>query len=298
MNRVELNINGKRINLYGSKAIIEKEQSIIENLELTGNESNDRLIIQKCIDDNKLKSDILYDGNTVYPFEKTVKAYRKLQRTDSLENMTNYMYHFFTNACGDIAHYSIQGFRDYYDYSLKNLENRLLKSNKFIPSWHSDLDRIYKELKIGKYFDERDYINIDSVSLNKLKSIIKECGWNIIPEDNYWNLEKDAIFSQKFSFKVDISSKNVSNIVNEIIAYNNSFNKNEYMEFLIKNRDKSYNQLNVRDVVIVADNIDSNLSKLANKVLYDCRLEVEENKKNITPNLNMQQDDLDLDMCG
>ena len=58
MNRVELNINGKRINLYGSKAITEKEQSIIESLKITGNESKDRLIIQKCIDENKLKSKI------------------------------------------------------------------------------------------------------------------------------------------------------------------------------------------------------------------------------------------------
>ena len=79
MNNVELNINGKRINIYGSNAIIQNEKQIIENLELTGNESADRLIIQQCIDDNKLKSDILYDGNTVYPFEKIVKAYRKLQ---------------------------------------------------------------------------------------------------------------------------------------------------------------------------------------------------------------------------
>lgn len=166
MNRSELNVNGKRITLYGSKAIIEKEQSIIENLNLTGNEHDDRLIIQKCIDDNKLKSDILYDGNTVYPFEKIVKAYKKLQKEDSLENMTNYMYHFFTNACGDIAHYDIGGFRAYYNNSLKNLENEVLKNNHFLPSWHSDLDRIFKELKIEKYFDERENLNMQQDELD------------------------------------------------------------------------------------------------------------------------------------
>ena len=47
MNNVELNINGKRINIYGSNAIIQNEKQIIENLELTGNESADRLIIQQ-----------------------------------------------------------------------------------------------------------------------------------------------------------------------------------------------------------------------------------------------------------
>ena len=294
MNNVELNVNGKRIKLYGSNAIIEKEKSIIEQLNLTGDEQKDRLIIQKCIDENKLKSDILYDGNTVYPFEKTIKAYRKLQKTDSLENMNNYMYHFFTNACGDIAHYSIQGFRDYYDYSLRNLENRLLKRDNFIPSWHSDLDRIFKELKIGKYYKEREYIDIDSVSITKLKSIIKECGWNITTQNNCWRLDKETIFSHVFSFEIDTDNKSISSIVSEIIAYYNSFNKNEYMEFLIENRDKEDNKLNVRDVVMITDNIGSNLSKLAEKVLYDCRLEVEENRKNI----NLENDDYDIEMCG
>lgn len=291
MNNIELNVNEKRIKLYGSNAIVEKEKTIIEQLDLTGNEQKDRLIIQQCIDEYKLKSDILYDGNTVYPFEKTIKAYRKMQKTDSLENMTNYMYHFFTNACGDIAHYSIQGFRDYYDYSLRNLENRLLRSNSFIPSWQSDVDRIFKELKIGKYFEEREYIDIDSVSINKLKSIIKECGWNITTQNNCWRLDKETIFSHVFSFEIDVSNKSISSIVSEIIAYKNSFNKNEYMEFLIENRDKNDNKLNVRDVVSITDNIASNLSKLSEKVLYDCRLEVEENKKNDAQNINLQQED-------
>lgn len=167
MNNIELNVNGKRIKLYGSNAIIEKEKSILEQLNLTGDEQKDRLIIQECIDDNKLKSDILYDGNTVYPFEKIVKAYRKLEKSQSLENMSKSMYHFFIYACGDIAHYDIYGFRAYYNNSFKNLENEILSKNNFIPTWQSDVDKIFKELKIGKYFEERnlqqenDEINYD-----------------------------------------------------------------------------------------------------------------------------------------
>lgn len=298
MNKTELNINEKRITLYGSKAIIENEKSIIENLELTGNESNDRLLIQKCIDENKLKSDILYDGNTVYPFEKIVKAYRKLQKSGSLDNLSNEMYHFFIYACGDIAHYDLGGFKAYYNYSFLQLENTLLKDNWLMNTRFSDVNHIFKELKIGKYFEERDYINIDRVSLNKLKSIIKNCGWNITQEVNSWELEKDIIHSQKYTFKVDVSSKSVSNIVNQIIAFSYNFNENEYMEFLIENRDKLENKLNVADVVNVANNINSNLSKLADKVLYDCRLEAQENKKDNTQNINLQQDDYDYDMCG
>ncbi len=298
MNSVELKANGKRITLYGSKAIVEKEQSIIENLELTGNESNDRLIIQKCIDENKLKSKIYYEGNTIYPFEKIVKAYRRLQKSGSLENLTNEMYHFFMYACGDIAHYDLEGFKAYYNYSFLELENTLLKDNWLMHTRRSDVDKIFKELKVGKYFYERDFINIDNVSLNKLKSIIKECGWNITTEKDSWKLEKDILFSQNFSFKVDTSSKNVSNIVDEIMNCSNSFNNNDYMENLIEKRKESDNPLNVRDVVMITDDICSKLSKLANTVLYKCRLEVEENKKNITPNISMQQDEYDLDMCG
>lgn len=298
MNRSELNINGKRITLYGSKSIIEKEKPIIENLELTGNENNDRLIIQKCMDANKLKSGISYEGNTVYPFEKIVKAYRKLQKSSSLENLTKDMYHFFMYACGDIAHYDLGGFKAYYNYSFLELENTLLKDTWLMNTRYSDLDNIFRELKIGKYFTERDNINMDNISLNKLKSIIKECGWNITTEKDSWKLDKDVAFSQNFSFNVDLSSKNVSNIVNEIINYTNSFNDNKYMENLIKSRKESDNPLSVRQVVMITDDINSKLSKLADKVLYDCRIEVEENKENIIQNINIQQDDYDLDICG
>lgn len=298
MNYIELKVNGKKINLYGSKSIIENEKNIIEQLNLVGNEQMDRLIIQKCIDENKLKSDILYNGNTVYPFEKTIKEYRKMQKTDSLENMSEYMYIFFTNACGDIAHYDIQGFRNYYEYSLRNLENKLLKNNSFIPSWESDVDKIFKELKIGKYFHDREYISIDGISKDKLKAIIKECGWNVITENDSWKLEKKVIFSKKFSFNVNVLNKTVSNIVDEIKKYYNSFDKDEYMENIIENRKNLDNNLNIREVVIFTDDISDKLSKLSDNVLYKCRLEVEEKKKNSTLDINIQQENYDIDICG
>lgn len=295
MNSIELTKNERKITLYGTKKIIEKEQSIIDNLNFTGNEYDDRLLIQKAIDENKLKSDISYNGNTVYPFEKTVKEYRKLQKADSLTNMSKYMYDFFSKACGDIAHYDINGYRAYYDNSLRNLENEILKNHNYTPSWHSDLDKINKELKIGKYFNEREYIDIDTVSLNKLKAIIKECGWNVATKKNYWKLEKDIKFSKSFSFNIDISNKSISNIVDEIIDCYESFDNNEYMEKLIETRKKSDNSLTVKQVVMIADNIKNYLSQLAKKVLYDCRLEVELNKNTIN-NIDMKQDDYEFDM--
>lgn len=167
MEKIELKIKNNTVSLYGSKGTINKEMGIIQELTLTGREEKDRLLIQNCIDDHNLKSDILYDGNTVYPFEKIVKAYRKLQKTESLDTLTKEMYHFFIYACGDIAHYNIEGFKDYYNHSIKNLENTLLK-NSHNTSRFSDVDRIFAELKIGKYFDEREFIDISKLPLRNL----------------------------------------------------------------------------------------------------------------------------------
>ena len=232
MNNVELNINGKRINIYGSNAIIQNEKQIIENLELTGNESADRLIIQQCIDDNKMKSDILYDGNTVYPFEKIVKAYRKLQKSGTLDNLTKEMYHFFMYACGDIAHYDIQGYKCYYNNSFRQLENELL-ANNWTASRFTDIDKIFRELKISReYFKDRDSIDIDKVSTSKLKSIIKECGWNVNEANMYWKFSKNIGEKTNYSFDIDILTRNVSDIIRNIDYISNSFNKDSYCEMI------------------------------------------------------------------
>ena len=278
MERIEILINNKRINLYGSKAIIDKEKPIIENLKLTGIENNDRLIIQNCIDENKLKSDILYEGNTVYPFEKIVKEYRRLQRDYSLENLSNNMYHFFMNACGDIAHYDKTGYRCYYNYSIVELENRFLK-NSYTASRFSDVDRIFKELKISKYFDEREQIDLDKISLNKLKSIIKECGWNVTNKNGIWKIERTTMYGKDFNFEVDTSDNSVSNAVEEIQRYYNSFNKDEYVENMVAIR--SSLGLTISEIVSSSENIQRMLNNLSFDVLYKSRLAVEESKNSI-----------------
>lgn len=278
MERIEILINNKRINLYGSKAIIDKEKPIIENLKLTGIENNDRLIIQNCIDENKLKSDILYEGNTVYPFEKIVKEYRRLQRDYSLENLSNNMYHFFMNACGDIAHYDKTGYRCYYNYSIVELENRFLK-NSYTASRFSDVDRIFKELKISKYFDEREQIDLDKISLNKLKSIIKECGWNVTNKNGIWKIERTTMYGKDFNFEVDTSDNSVSNAVEEIQRYYNSFNKDEYVENMVAIR--SSLGLTISEIVSSSENIQRMLNNLSFDVLYKSRLAVEESKNAI-----------------
>ena len=300
MKIAEINSNGIKIKLYGNnEGILQQEKTIIENLELTGNEYNDRLIIQNCIDNENLKSDILYDGNTVYPFEKTVKLYRQFQKNDSLENLNRYMYNFFTNACGDIAHYDINGYKCYYNYSIRELENTVLK-NSWAARWHSDCDRIFRELKIGReYFGEREFINIDMISLQKLKTIIQDSGWQVCKEGNSWNLEKTSPLGGKFNFQVDISSNKVSEIVSNITSYYNSFDKEKFIEGMVENRKQLPNSPTISEIVTSANNIKIMLSKLSADVVYKSRLEVEIQRYNQTKNMNlMQKDYSDYEYCS
>ena len=287
MERIEIIINNRRINLYGSKAIIEKEKPIIESLKLIGLEDKDRLIIQKCIDENKLKSNILYDGNTVYPFEKIVKEYRRLQRDYSLEKLSNDLYHFFMNACGDIAHYDKIGYRCYYNDSIVELENRFLKKS-YTASRFSDVDRIFKELKISNYFEEREQIDLDKITLNKLKSIIKDCGWNVINKNEIWRIERTTMYGKDFSFEVDTSDNSVSNVVKEIQRYYNSFNKDEYIENMVAIR--SSLGLTIAEIVSSSENIQRMLNNLSYDVLYKSRLAVEESKNTIEKNTEISNE--------
>lgn len=276
MNYLEIKVNGKNIDLYGNKLTIEKDKPIIENLNLTGNEYEDRLTIQKAIDENKLKSDILYDGNTVYPFEKIVRLYRKMQKSGSLEKLTKEMYHFFTNACGDIAHYDLEGFKSYYNFSLRNLEEETLKYSINSPRF-TDIDKIFKELKISRdYYYLRENIDINKVKLYKLKGIIKECGWDITEKDKYWRIERNTEYNNKFGFEVDISSKSALSVIEGIINYNNIFDKNNYIEERVDHRKESSNHLSISEIVYESNNIKSMLYKLADNVLYKSRVEADE----------------------
>lgn len=287
--KIELNINGKIISMYGTNLILQCEKDIIEKLNLTGNEYIDRLIIQECIDDNRLRAEILYDGNTVYSFEKTVKEYRKLQKSGTLDNLSKNMYDFFMYACGDIAHYDIAGYKCYYDYSFRKLENELLSQN-WTASRFTDRDRIFKELKISKeYFKNRESIDINKISTNKLKSIIKECEWEVTEtKDKYWELSKNIDSNTNYSFNLDILTRNTSDILKDINYIAKTFNKDSYSEMIYAKREKN-NGMTISEIVSSAYKIKSELNTFASDVLYKTRIAAEEkisilNRENVKKN--------------
>ena len=81
MKSISLEKNGKKIRILGNQATIDRATPIIDRLNLTGIESKDRLLIQNCIDDNKIGATILYDGNTVYSSTKlwiNIKRFKRI----------------------------------------------------------------------------------------------------------------------------------------------------------------------------------------------------------------------------
>jgi len=248
-NNIEFIKNNKRIKIYGSNSILEEEKSIIDSLPLTGNEGKDRLIIQQCIDDKGIKSNILYDGNTVLPFNKIVNEYRKLQKDGTLTKMSERMYNFFHLHCGDIAHYSISGYRANYNNSLKQLESQILSQEQFVPGWHTDLDKIFKELKIGKYYKERDNVNIDIVPLKTIKSIIEESGWCVNENYHYWYFSRKEGCKVPFTFYIVVSNKKTSEVIEGLKNYYKNFNKDGYIEDLVDLNKGSDMKMTISDIV-------------------------------------------------
>lgn len=265
-------INNK-IKIYGTEKSLERDSELLGKINLTGVEEKDRLIIQNHLDKYNIKSEVLYDGNIVYPYEKIVKEYRKLQKSGSLDKLSNDMYHFFIYACEDIAHYNINGFKAYYNYSFKNLENTLLNHHIYTGRF-TDRGRIFKKLKIGEYFADRDSIDISEISLNKLKKIIEDCGWKVNKNNNIWCIHKDMIYDKEYSLEFDVSNKNALDIYNSIDFYINHFDNNEFAEKIYD--DKLNNNLSISQIVTLSNYISSSLDCLKENLLYKCRIAADE----------------------
>lgn len=272
-NHSEVLKNNKRINIYGNQATINRAVKLIENLDLNGDETSDRLTIQKCIDDNKIGATILYEGNTIYSFNKILKEYRKLQKEDSLEFLTKDMYDFFMNACGDIAHYDISGYRYYYSNSFRKLESEFL-SKSHINTRFSDIDRIFKKLKIGKYYSGLEIEDLNKLSISQLKELIEKCNWNVIEKGKDWELQVKFKEKQMFVFLIEVESRNVSTIIYGLINYAKKFNVDEYANDIIKSFNKGAT-IPVQGIVASSNLIKNKLNELVDNLLYKCKVTIE-----------------------
>lgn len=144
----------KRVALYGLKKQIQEAEIIllksIPDLS-TLTESQARIKIQDCIDNENLRIDILFDGNSVWSKKKILQDIRKIKK-HGMQKLTDYLYKFLSLSCGSIAHYNKFGWIDYYP-TLQDLRN-FFRRNEFgqrvlnhIPVWKTDAHRIVREIE-------------------------------------------------------------------------------------------------------------------------------------------------------
>ena len=149
-----------KINIYGSQKEIDAAETMLNTLSLDDHEAVDRLIIQDGIDLFKIKADILYDGNTVWSYDRLVRDFARAFKSKPSPpsdggpgaeySITNYLYEFLHLSKG-IAHYSKLGWCSTYP-SLDDLKRFCHNDEsgasleKGMPSWKTDAIRVAKAI--------------------------------------------------------------------------------------------------------------------------------------------------------
>jgi hypothetical protein len=128
----------KRIAIYGSQTEINRTAEIITALlpELPNmTEPKARLALQDLIDLKKFKTDILFDGNSVWSKDRLIRDVRKVVK-NGMQSMTDYLYKWLSLQAGSIAHYNKLGWIDVYptvndlrQFFLKNEYGKRVKDN-------------------------------------------------------------------------------------------------------------------------------------------------------------------------
>ena len=140
-------------------------------------ESKARLLIQEIMDTERLKADILLNGNNVWSFNRIVNNLKQIVEAGALvgENvrtcyplasglriptirdyqpiLSKYFYQFLSLCCGSIAHYDIYGWISHYptvedlrQFFIKNEYSKRVKD--WIPEWKTDAKRIVEEIEV------------------------------------------------------------------------------------------------------------------------------------------------------
>lgn len=157
---MRLEYGRSNITIYGSKKNIEKAKEVLDARILRDIETEDRLVIQDAIDSNELEASILYDGNTIYSFERVIRDFKKalISKPSPITeygsgdySLTDYLYKFISQRCGTIAHFNKFGWIG--TYPSKEQFKQFFRHNEFghdilseQPTWSSDSQRIAKEI--------------------------------------------------------------------------------------------------------------------------------------------------------
>lgn len=158
-----------KLAIFGSRKQIEEAEKALQVIdeEVLKSEPKARLEIQQLIDDNKLKADILYDGNTVWSYDRIIRDIKRIKKKGILGNagyveiggmlrvpensakpiLSDYLYEFLSLSCGSIAHYNKAGWIAEYP-TVEHLKE-FFRHNEFgqrvldyLPDWETDAKRI------------------------------------------------------------------------------------------------------------------------------------------------------------
>jgi len=144
----------RRVALYGSKKqITEAEIILLKNVPdlLTLSQSQARLRIQDCLDNENVKAAILFQGNSVWSEKRILRDIKRVKK-HGMDKLTDYLYKFLSLSCGSIAHYNKLGWIEVYP-TVGDLR-RFFQRNEFgervlnhIPVWKTDAHRIVGEIE-------------------------------------------------------------------------------------------------------------------------------------------------------
>ena len=118
---------------------------------LSGNEAKDRLFLQDFIDGTGFKYDILYDGNSVYSYDRIMKDFKRYLDSDA-KDMSNRLYDFFNSNIGTIAHYDKEGWMETYSTidDIKDLFDRNEYGERavdYVPKRMTNVKRIVNDMQ-------------------------------------------------------------------------------------------------------------------------------------------------------
>lgn len=126
-----------KIAIYWSHEEIERAIFWLVKLSLTGIESQDRLLIQDCIDNQQIEAIIHYHNNRVRPYRKTIEEYNNLLKF-WVRSLSMYLYDFFCTQW-TIKHYDIAGWMTNY-INIEDIKN--LVANSTVAEWKTDVQKI------------------------------------------------------------------------------------------------------------------------------------------------------------
>lgn len=156
MKRIEFNINGMRLRIiHGAKDV--NVSVVIKcincgSFEHINNEPELRLKLQDLMEIARCPVTMLLNGNTVWPYSKTMKDFRRLVNANDTTRMTKHLYGFFNLCCGTIAHYDKYGWA--HEYPDNEALKQLFRRNEYgqsvvngMPGWKTDAIKIAKDME-------------------------------------------------------------------------------------------------------------------------------------------------------